>query len=65
MTKHINTIKLTLFVNEISNSVQLYDAKCLVNKIVLNLTPGHIRPVLGVLAKMGVYVRLTVTFPSI
>ena len=65
MMKHITMIKLIGFVNEILNSVQIYDAICLIVKLVLNLTPGHIRRILGQLAKMGVKVRLTFTFARI
>ena len=37
----------------------------LIIKVVLNLTPGHIRRHLGLLAKMGVKIRLKITLPRI
>ena len=34
-------------------------------KLVCNLTPGHIPRLLGLMANMGVKVRLAVTYPRI
>ena len=65
MIKHINPIKLISFVKEISNPFQVYNSICLIIKVVLNLTPGYIRKLLGLLDKMGVMGRLTVTFPRV
>ena len=65
MIKHINTFKLIWLVKEISNHVQMYDTLWLIIKFVLNLTPGHIRRLHGLLAKTGVKVRLKVTIPRI
>ena len=65
MIKHINEIKLIGFVKVISNPFQIYNTICLIVKVEINLTPGHIRRLLGLLTKMGVKGRLTVTFPSI
>ena len=61
----INTIKLIGSNKDISNSVQIYVTICLIIKVVLNLTPGHLRRLLGLPAKTGVKVRLTVTFRRI
>ena len=38
---------------------------CLTIEVIYNIPPGHMRRRLGRLAKMGVYVTLTVTLPCI
>ena len=53
MIKHINKVKLIWWVIDISNCGQEYVTYCLIIKVIYNLDSGHIRRLLGLLAKMG------------
>ena len=60
-SKRISIIKLISCVSDISNSGQAYVTIWLINKVLYIRTPGHKRRHLGLLAKMRLKLRFTLT----